>query len=63
MNCQNCDASLPMDPRDAIEMGDLEEVVAHIQAGEESFVASQTDYYCDAECFAEAIGEEVADAE
>jgi hypothetical protein len=56
MKCQNdaCGADLPLNPREAIERDELDEVVAHINGGEEDFIASQTDYYCDAECFSEA---------
>lgn len=54
MQCQNCGADIPTDPRTAVEEDDLSEVVAHIQDGKESFALSETAYYCDLKCAAAA---------
>jgi len=55
MQCDTCGADLPDDPRDAVENDRLDEVVAHIyDPEEESFVLSETAYFCDLTCAAEA---------
>lgn len=55
MKCQNCGAELPLNPQDAVEEDEIDEVVAHIQDGDESFTVSKTDYYCDGSCAAAAL--------
>lgn len=54
--CQNCGASLPDFPRDAVEDDAIDEVVSHIQDGDASYSVSKTDYYCDPDCFVAAFG-------
>ncbi|QCW03590.1 hypothetical protein [Natrinema pallidum] len=56
MKCQSCGSELPTHGREAVEDGEASEVVMHVfdPEDEPSFVCSQTDYYCDLECAAEA---------
>lgn len=56
VSCQHCGTDLPTDPRWAVEEDAIDEVVAHIQDGDEPFAVSKTDYYCDPECAAAAFG-------
>lgn len=56
MKCQNCGEELPGLVMDAVEDGELDEVVAHKKSVDEGFTVSTTDYYCDPECFVEAKG-------
>lgn len=55
-SCQHCGEDLPIQPRYAIEDDELDEVVAHIRGREESYIASETLYYCDPDCLVAAYG-------
>lgn len=56
MKCQNCGKQLPSHPEDAVEQGELEEVVGHKINGGGGITVSKKNYYCDPECFVEAKG-------
>lgn len=55
-SCGSCGDDLPTHTRDAVEDGELDEVVQHITDADESFVVSETTHYCDLQCAADALG-------
>ncbi|GGM63931.1 hypothetical protein J2752_000491 [Halarchaeum rubridurum] len=52
--CQSCGREFPDFPDDAVEDDRLDEVVMH-KFDPDGIAVSQTDYYCDLECAAEAL--------
>lgn len=54
LSCQGCDAEIPSHAREAVENDELDEVVMHVQDGDEPFMTCKTAYYCSLECVVKA---------
>lgn len=61
MKCGHCDADLPSRAREGVEDGDRDEIVLRVfnPEDEPSFVASETEGYCDLECATEAVAHDL----
>lgn len=55
MKCQHCEADLEDRPMEAVEEDVIDEVVVHIEDGDEPFMVAKRSFYCDPECFANAV--------
>lgn len=61
MKCKNCDRQLPDYVMEAVEDGELDEVIAYKQSEEDGATVSRTDYFCNPECLSEHFQEDDSD--
>jgi hypothetical protein len=56
MKCQSCGDEIALDPEFAVQEDEIECVVEFTYSPDDSVAVSETEYFCDPECFVEKYG-------